>query len=104
MRFQRDKEEEEIYQTEKISYDKKIERLRQEIKNLDEWERNQIIELEVFIKVLNNAKEYYKKWDYVQKGKIVSILFSNIKIDHKKRLHIQVKPGIETLFNPSWWS
>lgn len=103
MKFKKEWLEWEIYQKEVDSYNWKIQFLRKEIEALDEWERNQILELEIFINVLNNAKNYYKKWNYVQKGKIVSILFSNILLNNKKRLQLQVKPGLETLFNPIWW-
>ncbi|NUJ97482.1 recombinase family protein [Candidatus Gracilibacteria bacterium] len=104
MKFKKEGLEGEIYQKEVDSYNGKIQFLRKEIEALDEGERNQILELEIFINVLNNAKEYYKKGNYVQKGKIVSILFSNILLNNKKRLQLQVKPGLETLFNPIWWS
>lgn len=95
-------DEYEVYNNEKNEYDRKIEFLRKEINEIDTGERNQILELEMFIDLLNNAKEYYKKATYVQKKKIVKILFLNIKIDQKKRLRIQVKPELETCFNPSW--
>jgi len=45
----------------------------------------------MFIDVLNNAYDYYKKSDYVQKGKIAEILFLNIQL-HKKKLQVKVKP------------
>jgi len=60
--------------------------------------------LEVFIDMLNNAKGYYKKASYVQKRKIAKILFLNIKINTKKELAVQIKPELQTLFNPIWWS
>ena len=99
-----DDEEKAIYENTRNEYDKQIKFLRKEIENLDEWERNQIVELEIFMDMLNRAEEYYKKATNVQKRKIIKILFLNIKIDSKKRLRVQVKPGLETLFNPSWWS
>jgi len=58
----------------------------------------------VFIDILNNAQSYYKKASYVQKRKIAKLLFLNIQINSKKELQIQVKPEVETLFNPIWWS
>ena len=100
----KDEEELKIYEDEKSNYDKKISLLRKEIENLDEWERNEMLELDVFIDVLNNAESYYKRANYVQKGKIAKILFLNIKIDHKKRLQLQVKPEFETISRPYWWS
>lgn len=104
MSYKKDSEENEIYENTKIEFDKKINLLRKEIEALDEWERNEIVELEIFVDVLNNAYKYYKHANYVQKRKIAKILFLNMKINHEKRLQIQVKPEFETLFNPSWWS
>jgi len=107
MSIKKDEEEVEIYESTKAEYDKKISILKKEIDSLDEWERNEILELEVFIDVLNQAKEYYKKANYVQKRKIAKILFLNIKINHEKRLHIQVKPLYEIIRNENlnnWWS
>jgi hypothetical protein len=60
--------------------------------------------MELFIDILNNAEQYYKRANYVQKGKIAKILFLNIKIDHQKRLLIQPKANLETLFTLNWWS
>lgn len=104
MSIKKDKEEWEIYENVKADYDRKIAILTKEIENLNEWERNEIVELEVFMDVLNQARNYYKRANYVQKWKIANILFLNIKIDPKKRLHIQVKPEFETLFSPKWFS
>ena len=50
--------------------------------------------------MLNNAKKYYEKATYVQKRKIIKILFLNIKINNKKELTVQIKPKLQTLFNP----
>lgn len=99
----RDEEEREIYEKTKLEFNKKVRFLRKEIMALDEWERNEIVELEVFIDVLNNAKSYYKRANFVQKKKIAKILFLNIKINAKKELAVQVKPELQTLFNPQWW-
>ena len=83
-------------------YDKEISFLRKEIENLNEWERNEILELELFINVLNKADEYCKRASFVQKGKIAKILFLNIEINTRKAFKIQVKPGLQTLFNSIW--
>ncbi|MDD3262596.1 MAG: hypothetical protein PHR61_02010 [Candidatus Absconditabacteria bacterium] len=56
------------------------------------------MELEVFIDILQKASSYYKKANYVQKAKIFDILFLNIVVDKQKRLHLAVKPGLESLF------
>lgn len=46
----------------------------------------------------------YQETNYVQKGKIAKLLFLNIKIDIKTRHHIQVKPELDALFSPVWYS
>ena len=104
MSIKKDTEESLIYEETKIGFDKKIKFLRKEVENIDDGERNEIFELEVFIDTLNQAQEYYKKADYVRKGKIAKVFFSNILITHEKRLEIQVKPVFKPLFNPIWWS
>ncbi|EKD66117.1 MAG: resolvase protein [uncultured bacterium (gcode 4)] len=104
MSIKKDEDETLIYEKSKKDFDKKIEFLRKQVKDLDDWERNEIVELEVFIDMLNNAKNYYKKASYVQKRKIVKILFLNIKINTKKELVIQIKPELQTLFNSTWWT
>ena len=52
----------------------------------------------MFMSVMSKASQYYRKANYVQKATITSIFFSNITLDHKKRLHIAVKPIFEKLF------
>lgn len=99
----RDEEEKRIYDKEKENFDKQIKFLRKELENLDDIERDWIFELEIFVDMLNNAKKYYEKASYVQKGKIAKILFLNIKINNKKELTVQIKPELQTLFNPVWW-
>lgn len=68
----------------------------------DEDKRRKVVEFETFVNILGNAYKYYTKASYVQKRKIIKILFLNIKIDHKKRLQIAVKPELETLFMSDW--
>ena len=102
--IKKDVDEERIYQNEKNEFERKIEILKKEVDEVESIERNEIFELEVFIEVLNKAKEYYKKANYVQKWKIAKILFSNIVLNHEKRLLIQPKAGLETLFTHHWWS
>lgn len=75
MSIVKDEEEKRIYKNEKENFDKQIKFLRKELENLDDIERNEIIELEIFIDMLNNAKNYYKKANYVQKGKIAKFCF-----------------------------
>jgi len=104
MSIKKDQEETRIYEESKEDYERKIKSLRKQVIEMDDNERNEIVELEVFIDVLNNAKNYYKKASYVQKRKIAKILFLNIKVNTKKELAVQIKPELQTLFNPIWWS
>ena len=92
MGIKKDREEERIYEKKKAEFDAKVKILKNDIDDLDEDERNEILETEAFINILNNADRYYKNASYVQKRKIVKILFSNTVLDHQKRLHINIKP------------
>ena len=97
MRIERDEDEQKIYENTKKELDKNIELLKDEIWDLDTWERNKILEFEIFLDILQKADQYYKKADYVQKRKISKILFSNILVGPKK---IIIKPvsWLEVLF------
>ena len=103
MSIKKDDEEQKIYENKKKTYEKEIKFLRKQIEKEDDNERNDILELEMFIYMLNHTADYYKKANYVQKGKIAQLLFLNIKIDPQKRLLIQPKAGLETLFTLNWW-
>jgi hypothetical protein len=92
MGIKRDSQEERIYEGKKSEYDNKIRILKAEIDDIDEVDRNETIETEAFMSIPCNADSYYKRATYVQKRKITKILFSNIVLDQRKRLHIAVKP------------
>lgn len=98
MGIKKDAEEQRIYEAKKADFENKIRILKWEINDIDESDRNEILEIEAFMNILSNADSYYKKASYVQKRKITKILFSNIVLDHRKRLHIAVKPWLEQLF------
>jgi len=98
MHIQKNKDEEEVYQEEIQRYNIKIQVLQDKRNDITISERNKMLEFELFVKVLHNAGKYYRKATYVQKRKIVEILFSNIVIHNKKRLTIAVKPHLESLF------
>lgn len=99
MWIKKDKLEEKIYNEEKGKFENKINFVRKEIEEIETYERNEIVELEAFINIISNAKKYYQKANYVQKGKIAKILFLNIIVENKKSLKIQVKPELQSLFN-----
>ena len=98
MGIKKDIEEEYIYEAKKTDFEAKIRILKGEIDDIDESDRNEVMEVEAFMNIICNADSYYKRASYVQKRKITKILFSNIVLDHKKRLHIVVKPWLEQLF------
>lgn len=90
--------ERKIYNEEVERYDNQIELLEKERSEIDLSERNEIVELRIFLDMLNKSGEYFRKASYVQKRRISKILFSNIVIDNKKRLTIAVNPAFESLF------
>lgn len=69
MSIVKDEEEKRIYENEKENFDKQIKFLRKELENLDDIERNDIIELKIFIDMLNNAKNITKKLRMFKKEK-----------------------------------
>lgn len=99
MRVEFTEEERSIYDEHLASFQNRIDLLEQTKKDLDISERNEILELSMFVEMLNKAGGYYKKATYVQKRKVSSILFSNIVVDNKKRLTVAVNPMFEWLFS-----
>lgn len=95
----RDDEERMIYNRERDTYDAKLAYIKKEIDDIDKEERNEIFEIEVLVGTMHNIPKYYKKLSNVRKRYITEILFSNVVLDHEKRLHIQVKPWFENLFS-----
>ena len=91
-------EERKIYEEEKGRFDTKIELLQRELDSTVVSERDKLLEFEIFIDILQKSSSYYKKAKYVQKAKIFEVLFLNIIVDKQKRLHLTVKPWLESLF------
>lgn len=98
MSLSKTKDEESVYRSQLTDYDQKIELIQKEMEAITVSERNTILELEVFIHLIKNVGEDYKKANYVQKRRIASIMLSNIVVDKQKRLTIGVKPWLEPLF------
>lgn len=96
---ERSEKEEEIYQKELKNYDYKLNNLINSIHEINTSERNEILELSILGEVIKNIGRSYRNATYVQKGKILEILFSNIIVDKKKRLTFAVKPWLECLFS-----
>lgn len=97
---ERDKVEEEVYQSEKKWYETILASLKEDLAKNERKDTATVMEFEAFIGFLKNADVYYDKANYVQKRKIASILISNIKISPRWELQIEVKPWLEGLFYP----
>lgn len=94
-----EKAEQKVYLDWKSNFELKIETIEDKIKTLRQSERNVILEANSFAYALRNADKYYKKATFVQKRKIASLLFSNIKINRQKRVRITVRSGLKSLFS-----
>lgn len=92
------KDEKEIYTNELNKFDNRIRFLEQEITNINELERDQILELHILTEILQNAGTFYRNASYVQKRKITELLYSNIIVDNKKRLTFEANPWLEFIF------
>lgn len=92
MEYKKDNEEQAIYDSQRANFDRKIDYLKSEINDIDNMERDELIEIEAFLSVLGNASQYYKNASYVRKREIAKLFFSNIVLDQQERLHIAVKP------------
>ncbi len=57
-----------------------------------------MLEFELFLKVLSDAKNYYKKANIVLKRKMLKILFSNITFTSKKELMFHINSPFEKNF------
>ena len=64
MSIKKDNEEQDIYEAKKKSYEQEIKFLRKQLEKEDDNERNNILELEMFIDMLNHTADYYKKTNY----------------------------------------
>ncbi len=93
-----DKDEDRVYKHNLEKLSKQIEFNEREIKKLDKKSNIKIIDSETFLKFMQNAESYYDKATYVQKRKIIEILFLNIIYHHKNWLELKVKPELEGLF------
>lgn len=65
-------------------------------------ERNMAMELTMMTKILEKAVDIYKNFSSVRKQKICRLLFSNIYVDNKKRLTIEVNPAVKNILGIKW--
>lgn len=93
------KDEKEIYQEELQAFDTQIGILQKEYMENNNGERNELLEVSIFLDMLRNLASYYKSATYVQKRNISKILFSNIIIHNEKKLTIKVNSNFEPLFS-----
>jgi hypothetical protein len=85
-------EEDNVYQDELKRYDEKISFIEKEQSKVTINERNEIMEFQVFVEILQNSSARYRKLNYVQKRNLIGMFFSNIIVDNKKRLAVQANP------------
>ena len=90
--------EQELYEETLKEFDDKERILREELNNIIISERKQTMELDMAVKILNNAAKTYKNASRVRKKKFCKLLISNICIDKRKRLTIRVNPWLRSIF------
>lgn len=104
MGMKKDEMEEKIYEAEKKRYDNIVFNMKQKIDSLESIWRNKLLEFESTLKIVQNSHKYYKNGNYVQRRKIAKILISNIHINAKKQIHINVSPIFRQILhlNQGW--
>lgn len=91
--------EQEIYDKDMDDYSEKIDYLSHQLNELETKKRMKIEEYEIFMDMLSNISDTFKNSDYVRKGRLIKILYSNITIDKQKRLSLELKPWLESIFS-----
>ena len=94
----RTKDEQLVYEKQIEEFNKEIDASNENASKIVLEERNSILEFEAFVNIIENAKEYYKHWWYVRQSTIIDLLVSNIYVDNKKRLSIELNQWLEPLF------
>jgi hypothetical protein len=74
----------------------------EEIVMLKSDERQTIVEIEAFLKVLTNMASRFIKPSYVRKKGFIQIIVSNIIITTKREVKIKLHPHIQTLIDTSF--
>jgi len=98
--WQWDKDEQKEFKKHLKEYNAQLDHIQDMILELESNKRHKIEEFEIFINMIQNLHKYFDKWDYVRKGKLIRVIYSNITIDKQKRLTLAVKPWLDVLF--SW--
>ena len=91
------REEQRVYEWKLKEYDIQIKNVLDHSNSIIIDEREETTEIEALAYFLHNAVYVYEKANYVQRAKIVELFISNIFVDDKKNLTIQVRPSIQSL-------
>ncbi len=94
--------EEEIYKAKLKEFDDQIRLLKTQIDNMVVSERDLAMELKMMTQILERAVDIYKNFSSVRKQKLCKLLFSNLYIDNKKRLTIEVNPAVKNILGVKW--
>ena len=97
----RDETEDLIYQKEKSNIRSLIKEKKEELENIDKRFRDLIFEFETTTSFLKDAHTTFINSTYVQKRKIIEILFLHIKITPEKVIKFTFHEGMEDFF-PIW--
>lgn len=97
----RDETEDIIYQKEKINIRNLIKEKKEELDDLDKKLRDLIFEFETTTSFLRDGYNTFINASYVQKRKIVEILFLHIKITPEKVIKFTFHEGMDEFF-PIW--
>lgn len=95
-------EEKAIYEETMQTFCHRERILRGQLNAMFVTERNVALEFEAVVKVLENAANTYKNSSNVRKKKLVKKLFSNIYVDNKKGLTIEVNPSLKNILAIKW--
>jgi hypothetical protein len=98
MSIKKDKQEEQIYETEKSRLNGIVAALKEQRDNLEVSDRNHMYELEAFVEILKDAWWSYRDAPYVQKALLFDLFFLNITVSKDLSLSLAVKPELEDLF------
>ena len=95
-------EEKDIYEETIVDFDEKERVLRDRLESMFVTDRNVALELEAVNTVLERAADTYINSSNVRKKKFVKKLFSNIYVDNKKGLTLEVSPSLKIILALKW--
>lgn len=87
-----------LYNRKIDTFNTQISEYSENLKAVEDRERDEIFELQAFSEVFLNIADLWKKANYVQKRKISEILILNILVKNGKPVTMRVKPELESLF------